>query len=493
MDDLEYITKDALMMCDQGGAPDFFTPTYNTHIKVHGLVVSTNKDGQPTVNIPSFKVCKLTGGPCIPATMPDTWQDTWQVKVKGSNTLIGRSTIRCPVGGKIEFMTSGQVPLPDDAAQEVKDLQDQAQRELDDSGQGNSVGETGFAEGMIPVWGSGRDMINDIQTGDVGGAILNAGFLLWDVGSIVAGIFSFGAGTVAMQGAKAGVKAGIKSTAKAIGKKALEGLGKASFRKLGKEALEKSMKALKDKLKCFVVRACFTGETLVSVPNGYKKIEELKIGDEILSFDGESQEVVIRRVVSLFQEQVEEILEIETETGVISTTRNHPFFVNGEYKDAGQITPGEFLFTKDMSLAKVLSINYKPALEKVYNFEVEDSHCYFVGEDGVLVLNACFHTTFFNTFPHLKGKVVVHHAVEQQVLKKWPGLFDKEFMHSLENLRGIPKELNNTLHLSTIRKEWNRFYDLYKNLGVTPSKQSVLDFAKHIDNKYGHLFNPPLK
>ncbi len=58
-----------------------------------------------------------------------------------------KSTCQCPVGGKIEFMTSGQVPLPDDAAQEVKDMQDQAQRELDDSGHGDSVGEAGFVEG----------------------------------------------------------------------------------------------------------------------------------------------------------------------------------------------------------------------------------------------------------------------------------------------------------------------------------------------------------
>ena len=85
------------------------------------------------------------------------------------------------------------------AAIMLKALQEQAQRELDDSGQGNSVGETGFVEGMIPVWGSGRDLVNDIQTGDVGGAILNGGFLVWDVASIVVGVFTFGGGTVAMQ------------------------------------------------------------------------------------------------------------------------------------------------------------------------------------------------------------------------------------------------------------------------------------------------------
>ena len=56
--------------------------------------------------------------------------------------------------------------------------------------------------------------------------------------------------------------------------------------------------------------------------------------------------------------------------------------------------------------------------------------------------------TFFNVNPSLKGKVVVHHAVEQQVLKKYPGVVKNSEIHSIENLRGIPKSLNSDLHLS---------------------------------------------
>lgn len=492
MDELEYITLNALMMCDQGAAPDFFKPTYNTKVKIHGCLVATNKDATPLINIPSFKVCKITGGPCVPATIPMTWQDTWQVKVKGINSLIGKSNCRCPVGGKVEFMTSGQVPLPDDAAQEVKEMQDQAQKELDDSGQGNSVGEAGLVEGMIPVWGSGRDLINDIQTVDVGGSLMNAGFLIWDVASIAVGVVSFGTGTVAMQGAKAGIKGAIKAGAKAVSKEALQQMGKAAFKKLGKNAL-KSAEKLQAKL-CNITKVfgCFTAETLIQTPTGLQCIKDIKVGDEVFSFDEEIQKVTIRKVTCLFEEEVQEILEIETEEEVISTTRNHPFFVNGEFKDAEQIEIGEYLFTCNGNLVKVLSLNYIPKVCKVYNFEVREDHCYFVGQHGILVLNACYHTTFFKANPLLKGKVVVHHAVEQQVLKKWPGLFDKEFMHSLDNLRGIPKDINNTLHLSTIRKEWNKFYKKFDNAGIIPTKQQVLDYANAIDKKFGHLFDPPI-
>ena len=490
MDELEYITVNALMMCDQGAAPDFFKPTFNTKVKIHGCLVATNMDAIPIANIPSFKVCKISGGPCVPATIPLTWQDTWQVKINGIHSLIGKSTCQCPIGGKVEFMTSGQVPLPPDAAAEVAAMQEQAQRELDDSGNGDSVGEAGFVEGMIPIWGSGRDLINDIQTGDGWGAAMNAGFLLWDVASVAAGVVTFGTATVAMQGAKTGLKATIKAGGKVIAESAMKTLGKAGFRELTKEGLQKGIKELSEKLLCSIVKACFIGETIIHTPQGLKQIKDIKIGDEVYSYDEEKQEVTIRKVTHLFEEEAEEILEIETEKGIISTTRNHPFFVNGQFKDAEQIEVGECLFTHDERLVKVLSLNYIPKTEKVYNFEAEENHCYFVGEDGVLVLNACYHTNFFKAFPWLKGKVVVHHAVEQQVVKKWPGLFSKEFMHSLENLRGIPKELNNTLHLSDIRKEWNQFYKTFKD--VTPSKDDVLEYAVYIDKKYGHLFNPPL-
>ncbi|MFB9981271.1 hypothetical protein ACFFNA_16645 [Mesorhizobium kowhaii] len=61
-------------------------------------------------------------------------------------------------------------------------------------------------------------------------------------------------------------------------------------------------------------------------------------------------------------------------------------------------------------------------------------------------------------------------------------------MHSLENLRGIPKELDNLLHLTVFRFEWDEFYRLHPNA----TRQQVLDYVAYIEKKYGHLFNPPI-
>lgn len=475
MDELEYITKDALMMCDQGAAPDYFKPTYNTKVKIHGCLVATNKDAAPLINIPSFKVCKITGGPCTPATVPMTWQDTWQVKIKGINSLIGKSSCQCTVGGKIEFMTSGQVPLPADATAEVTEMQEQAQRELDDSGNGDSVGEAGLVEGMIPVWGSGRDLINDIQTGNGWGAAMNAGFLLWDVASVAVGVVSFGTGTVAMQGAKAGLKGAIKAGAKAVSKEALQQMGKVAFKSLHKSALKSADNLMAKLCNISKVFGCFTGETIIYTPNGFTKIKDIKIGDEVFSYDDDKQRVTIRKVTYLFVEEAEEILEIETESEMISTTRNHPFFVNGQFKDAEQINVGEYLLTQSERFIKVLSLSYILKTEKVYNFEVEEDHCYFVGEDGVLVLNKCnsYRELFMRAFPRFRrygSKVEIHHRIPQTWynIGIWKG--DR---NSLSNLIPLSKDF----HRKVVSPAWAKFKKQYPK----PTQKQIYQKAKEID------------
>ena len=405
MDELEYITKDALMMCDQGGAPDFFKPTYNDKVKIHGCLVATTKDAVPLSNIPSFKICKISQKPCMPGTVPFTWQDTWQVKINGKNSLIGKSTCQCPIGGKIEFMTSGQIPLPDDAMAEVKEMQEQAQRELDDSGNGDSIGEAGFAEGLIPVWGSGRDLINDIQTGDGLGAVMNAGFLIWDVASIAAGCVTFGAATVAMQGAKTGLKATLKAGGKVIAKSATKALGKMGFKKLGKEALKKSVDDIAKKLLKTCVFACFPAGTLIQTQHGTKPIEDIQIGDLVWAYDEDTDTTALQPVVDIMENESDHTISLYTEYEIIETTALHPFYTQDGWKDASELQAGDQIKTQNHEIIEIkdTKFNYQP--QKVYNFTVANFHTYFVGALAWLVHNAgkCL-SQLAKRLPKTKGK-----------------------------------------------------------------------------------------
>lgn len=98
-----------------------------------------------------------------------------------------------------------------------------------------------------------------------------------------------------------------------------------------------------------------------------------------------------------------------------------------------------------------------------------------------------YKSTFFGAHPLLDGRVNVHHAIEQQVLTRYPGVISNTELHSLDNLRGIPNDLNSTLHLSVLRKDWNRFYR--NNPAAT--KQQLLDHASELDAKYGSSLWPP--
>ena len=85
-----------------------------------------------------------------------------------------------------------------------------------------------------------------------------------------------------------------------------------------------------------------------------------------------------------------------------------------------------------------------------------------------------------------QAKLVIHHAVEQQVLRKYPSLFSEVEINSFRNLRGIPVEINNTVHLSAIRKIWDGFYEAMPN----PTRADLLKQATKIDDIFGSQFFP---
>jgi len=99
-----------------------------------------------------------------------------------------------------------------------------------------------------------------------------------------------------------------------------------------------------------------------------------------------------------------------------------------------------------------------------------------------------YRKTFFEFNPELKGEVFVHHGVPQVTLRRYPGEVTEVEIHSIENLGGIPNELNSDLHLKQIAKEWLRFYDENPNA----TREQLLQKATEIDLKYGGWFKPPV-
>jgi len=63
-------------------------------------------------------------------------------------------------------------------------------------------------------------------------------------------------------------------------------------------------------------------------------------------------------------------------------------------------------------------------------------------------------------------------------------------MHSLENLRGVPNKINRKLHLSTLRREWDAFYEPFWASATLPTKEQLLEKATELDKKFGWQFRP---
>ena len=238
---------------------------------------------------------------------------------------------------------------------------------------------------------------------------------------------------------------------------------------------------------------CFVAGTLVATEDGQKPIEEIQAGDKVLSENPETGEVAYKTVEETYVNETTELVHVFVNGEEIVTTPSHPFYVpKFGWTLAINLRAGDILVLSNGEYVVVEAIQHE-ILEspiKVYNFEVQDFHTYFVGKNSVLVHNKCYRDEFFQEFPDEKGKVVVHHSIEQQILNMddFAGLFTQAELNSIDKLRGIPKAFNSTIHLSEIRKKWNLFYNNVEAGNIAPTKENVEEFAKLIDYLYGKYF-----
>ncbi|MCS3869423.1 RHS repeat-associated protein [Chryseobacterium ginsenosidimutans] len=138
-----------------------------------------------------------------------------------------------------------------------------------------------------------------------------------------------------------------------------------------------------------LLKLCFTEGTLVATDKGSKKIEDIKEGDLVWSYNEETGKKELKKVVELSRNTSSSLVKISVNGTEITCTPEHPFYVNGNWIEAQNLTKGTFLTTLDGTTSPVESINFLDEKVKVYNFEVEDNHNYYVSEKGILVHNNC--------------------------------------------------------------------------------------------------------
>ena len=140
------------------------------------------------------------------------------------------------------------------------------------------------------------------------------------------------------------------------------------------------------------VLSCFVAGTLIKTSEGLIPIEEIRVGDEVFAYNIETDEIELKEVKQLFVHEENELVHLMINGEKIDTTKNHPFFVEDlGFISAKDLQDGDELRLYDGSTASVESIEIEVHDEPVfvYNFEVEDWHTYFVGEQSILVHNMC--------------------------------------------------------------------------------------------------------
>ena len=142
----------------------------------------------------------------------------------------------------------------------------------------------------------------------------------------------------------------------------------------------------------FASSQCFVAGTLVLTSEGNKPIEEIQAGDLVYSTDPETGESEYKEVVQTFENETEELVHISVADDEIVTTPKHPFYVlHKGWTSAIDLRAGDILVLSNGEYVIVEKVQHE-ILEspvKVYNFEVQDFHTYYVGENSVLVHNNC--------------------------------------------------------------------------------------------------------
>ena len=123
---------------------------------------------------------------------------------------------------------------------------------------------------------------------------------------------------------------------------------------------------------------CFTADTKVLMAdNTFKPIAEIEEGDEVQSFDFNTNKKVNSKVTRLFTIEVASYLLLNDNLKVTGT---HPFAVgNDVWKEAAALKVGDKVLGK--SHIKIKSIKKVEEAVQVFNLTVDGTHNYFVSDE----------------------------------------------------------------------------------------------------------------
>jgi intein/homing endonuclease len=124
----------------------------------------------------------------------------------------------------------------------------------------------------------------------------------------------------------------------------------------------------------------------VDTPEGPRKIEDIREGDQVWALDMETQELVASTVKRVHPSKSSEVLRVVVGDAELRVTEEHPFYIDEAWVPIGKAPIGGQCRLLDGSAAEIKSIGLDIKKNTpVYNLTVDTHSNYFVS--GVLVHN----------------------------------------------------------------------------------------------------------
>ena len=370
--------------------------THNNNVTLYKVPYANEKDKEFEENVESFGNCAICGKCKLE---PLFWKPVHEsVKIGGARLIHEESKLYCKEGGEISVHLNLEEAKK---ALQANDFNKQpAYKKVDWLRVGGAflgalvVGAAvAFTMGAaLPILGAAA-ATGMAAMGASCGTIALAGTIATTTMQVI-GTFGMLAGAYysykRWEESGFDLEEGLVILAEALGGAIGGGIGGKYGLKVGNKAVDKffgnnpNYLAVKNGTKCFIAG------TLIATEKGKKRIEELKYGEKVYSYDEFYKEKALRRIRDVHEHTTDTFVRIKTKTEEILTTPEHPFYVKGRYILASFLSAGMSLtgFAEEQIEIQETEIIRYEIPKKVYNFSIEGTENYYVGEQGVLVHNA---------------------------------------------------------------------------------------------------------
>ena len=133
----------------------------------------------------------------------------------------------------------------------------------------------------------------------------------------------------------------------------------------------------------FLSHSCFARGTIVRTTAGPRPIQDITLGDLVLSQNEETGALSFQPVLRVYHNPPNQTLRVELENDAIVCTGIHRLWVAGRgWVMARELKPNDQLRT-NAGVAKVVAVR-ADAEQPVFNLRVAESHSFFVGRAAVL-------------------------------------------------------------------------------------------------------------